>query len=208
VREVGAGARLGSVEMLDQRRPVIPGHPLGAFEHIVAVQGRDRDRGEGIALFEQAAQGVAGGVERSGLEADQIHLVHHQHEIAHPQQPGDHHVAAALDGRPLAGVDEDDGEIGGRGAGRHVAGILLVAGRVGEQEATVGGGECQAGDVDRDALLALRLQPVGDEGEILDAGEPILRHRAAADQQPADQSRFAVVHRAAGEEAHDVAHQK
>jgi hypothetical protein len=41
-----------------------------------------------------------------------------------------------------------------------------VAGGVGDDEGAVGGGEEAVGDVDRDALLALGPQPVGDLGEI------------------------------------------
>jgi len=41
-----------------------------------------------------------------------------------------------------------------------------VAGRVGDDEVSPGGGEIAVGDVDRDALLALRLEAVGEQGEV------------------------------------------
>ena len=66
----------------------------------------------------------------------------------------------------LSRVDQDDGEVGGRGAGRHVAGVLLVARRVGDDERCAWlGGEIAVGDVDRDALLALGLEPVDQQRE-------------------------------------------
>jgi hypothetical protein len=43
-------------------------------------------------------------------------------------------VAAGLFEDAGTGIDQQHGEVGRRGAGRHVAGILLVAGRVGDDE--------------------------------------------------------------------------
>ena len=67
-------------------------------------------------------------------------------------------MAARLGQHALARVDQDDGEVGGRGAGDHVARVLLVARRVGDDELALVGGEEAVGDVDRDALLALGLR--------------------------------------------------
>ena len=59
----------------------------------------------------------------------------------------------------VAGVDEHDGDVGGGRAGDHVARVLRVAGRVGDDEAALRRGEVAVGDVDGDALLALGAQP-------------------------------------------------
>jgi hypothetical protein len=75
----------------------------------------------------------------------------------------------------LARVDEDDREICGGGAGDHVARVLDVSRRVGELEAAPRRDERAVGDVDRDALLALRAQPIGQEREIDVAVTPALR---------------------------------
>ena len=66
----------------------------------------------------------------------------------------------------LARVDQQDGELGGGGAGRHVARVLLVAGRVGDDERAPGGREIAIGDVDGDALLALGGEAVDQQREI------------------------------------------
>ena len=66
----------------------------------------------------------------------------------------------------LAGVDEDEGEVGGRRAGDHVARVLRVAGRVGDDELALRRGEVAVGDVDGDALLALGAQAVGEQREV------------------------------------------
>ena len=75
-------------------------------------------------------------------------------------------MAPRLRQHALARIDEDDRELGGRGTGRHVAGILLVAGRVGDDEGAVAGREVAIGDIDGDALLALGGQPVDQQREV------------------------------------------
>jgi hypothetical protein len=95
----------------------------------------------------------------------------------------------------------------------HVARILLVAGRVGDDEGAPRRGEIAVGHVDSDALLALGFQPVEQQSEIdLGAHGAVLLRIAGArrqmiveDQvllveQAADQGRLAVVNRAAGKE--------
>ena len=104
--------------------------------------------------------------------------------------------------------------IGGRGAGRHVAGVLLVARRVGDDELALRRGEEAVGDVDGDALLALGLEPVDQQREIdvvavgavlpgiaLQRRQLVLEDQLGVVEQPADQRRLAVVDRAAGQEA-------
>ena len=75
-------------------------------------------------------------------------------------------MATGLLDHALAGVDEHDPELGGRGARDHVARVLDVARRVGELEAPPGRDERAVGDVDRDPLLALGAQAVGEQREV------------------------------------------
>ena len=134
--------------------------------------------------------------------------------MANAEQRDDDGVAMGLRQQALARIDQQDGEIGVGGAGRHVAGVLLVAGRVGDDERAARGREIAIGDVDGDALLALGLEPVDQQREIdVVAGRAVLlriaferRELIVEDQlllveQPADQGRLAVVDRAAGEQA-------
>ncbi len=113
----------------------------------------------------------------------------------------------------LPGVDQDDGEIGVGGARRHVARVLDMARRVGDDELAAGGREETIGDVDRDALLAFGREPVQQQGEIdRVSGRPVLarilleRRELVVEQelriveQPPDQGRFPVIDGAAGEE--------
>jgi len=41
---------------------------------------------------------------------DQVHLVHREHQVWHPQQRGQEGVPPALLGQPVAGVHQDDRE--------------------------------------------------------------------------------------------------
>ena len=97
---------------------------------------------------------------------DQIHLVDGEHHLLDADEIADGGVAAGLAFNAVAGIDEQDGHVGVRGAGRHVAGILLVPGRIDDDEAAVRGLEIAPGDVDGDALLALGLKAVEQQAEI------------------------------------------
>src|SRR5262249_43979687 len=69
-----------------------------------------------------------------------VHLVDGYDDMLDPQERDDERVALGLDEHAVTGVDEDDGQVGRRGAGRHIAGVLLVTGRIGNDEfAFVGG---------------------------------------------------------------------
>ena len=124
-------------------------------------------------------------------------------------------VAARLLDDAVARVDEDDREVRRRGAGDHVARVLHVARRVGELEAAARRDERAVRDVDRDPLLALGAQAVGQQREVDVAVAAALRrlldvlHLVDEDllrvvEQPADQRRLAVVDRAARDEAQQL----
>ncbi len=66
--------------------------------------------------------------------ADQVELVDRQRHMADPEQRDEIGVPAGLGKHSLARVDEQHRAVGVRGAGDHVAGVLLVPGRVGDDE--------------------------------------------------------------------------
>jgi hypothetical protein len=131
------------------------------------------------------------------------------------EQRGDEGVPARLLEDALAGIHQDQREVGRRGAGDHVARVLLVARRVGDDELAPRRVEVAVRHVDRDALLALRAQAVGEQGEVhvavaaplgrlLDVLELVLEDRLGVEQQAADQGRLAVVDRAGRREADEL----
>ncbi|KAG0741057.1 hypothetical protein G6F24_016823 [Rhizopus arrhizus] len=112
----------------------------------------------------------------------------------------------------------DDRDVGRRGPRDHVARVLLVPWRVGNDEFARRRGEVAIGHVDGDALLPLGFQPVGQHREI----DPVARHALmlgardrvqlvgehalAVIQQAADQRGLAVVDGARRDQAqHAVA---
>jgi hypothetical protein len=81
-----------------------------------------------MPIFREGAVVGDDRVELRLIIADQVHLVHRQHDVADADQVREIGVAPRLGQHALARVDQDHREVGGRGAGHHVAGILLVAG--------------------------------------------------------------------------------
>src|SRR4029453_17756897 len=86
---------------------------------------------------------------------------------------------------------------------------------VGDDELPLGGGEVAVGDVDRDALLALGPQPVGEQRQVgvgvaplqagaLDRLELVLEDRLRVEEQPADQRGLPVVARPRGREPEEL----
>src|SRR3954467_12081448 len=124
-------------------------------------------------------------------------------------------MPARLREQPFARIDQDHGRFGSARAGDHVARVLLVSRRVGDDEFAARGGEVAVGYIDGDALLTLGLQAVGDERKIhrglapalrgaLHRGELIFEDGAAVVQQTSDQRALAVVYAACGDEAYDA----
>ena len=97
---------------------------------------------------------------------DQVHLVDAHDDVRHAQQRREERVAPALLGDALAGVEQDQRDVGRRGAGDHVPGVLDVARGVRDDELAARGREVAVGDVDRDALLALGAQAVGQQRQV------------------------------------------
>ena len=100
------------------------------------------------------------------VEIDQVHLRHRQHEMADTEQLGEIAVPPGLGQHALASVDQKHGEVRRRRAGHHVARVLLMPRRIGDDELALFAGEEAVGDVDGDALLALRLQPIDEQREV------------------------------------------
>ncbi len=86
-----------------------------------------------------------------------------------PKQFRDACMPAGLAQHARAGVDEQDRDVRVGRPGEHVAGVALVAGRVGEDVAAILGREEPVRHVDRDALFPLGAQAVGQRGEVGDA---------------------------------------
>ncbi len=202
--------------MIEQRRTVVPRRPLRLRRDIVAVASRDRDRHHvrKIQGTDEAEIGRGNPLEHLLGLFDQVDLVDRQHDLADSEQRADKTVAPGLGQQALARVDQHHREIGGRGSGRHVAGILLVTRRIGHNEGAPRRGKIAVGDVDGDALLAFGLQAIDQQSEIRffaeraiaaaiarQRGQMVVQNEIGIIEQAADQRRLAVVDRAAGQKA-------
>ena len=119
----------------------------------------------------------------------------------------------------LPRVHENQRQVGSACAGDHVAGVLLVARRVGDDEFSPVRVEIAVRDVDGDALFALCLQSVRQEGKIdafaaasfvvtLGCGDLIFKRAARIDEKASDQCGFAVVDAAGSNEPKEANAQK
>ena len=177
---------------------------------------RDRDHVDDVVETRgEALEFIDDLVETLLAVFDEIHLVHREDDVADSQEVGNEGVAAGLLDHTETGVDEDDGEVRGRGTGDHVPRVLDVAGRVGDDELPLRRCEVAVGHVDRDALLALGAETVGEEGEVdvfvtallrgrLDGVHLVFEGVFGIVKKTADQGRFAVVDAACRREAKQV----
>ncbi len=63
-------------------------------------------------------------------------------------------------------VNQDNRKVGRGGAGDHITRVLLMPGGISDDKATPGSGEVPVGHINRNALLSLGLEPVGEESEV------------------------------------------
>ena len=151
------------------------------------------------------------------VETDKVHLIDRQDDVMDAEERDEEGVAARLGDDTRASIHEDDGEVGRRAAGNHVAGILLVPRRVGDDKLAVVGREVAVSHVDGDALLALGLETVEKEGVVnmvarithtlavaLEGNQLVFVEFLAVEKQSTDQGRFTVIDGAGGEEAEQV----
>ncbi len=168
VDQVAVAGDVHVLQVVQQARTLVPGHVLRAVHDVVPCQGRHRDHLE-VGYLELGGERRELGpdlLEHVLVVVDEVHLVDAQHQVRHLQQRREERVPAALLDQALAGVDEDERQVGGRGAGDHVPRVLDVPGGVGDDELAPRRGEVPVGHVDRDALLALGAQAVGEQGQV------------------------------------------
>lgn len=153
-------------------------------------------------------------LENAFIEAVEVHLVDGDDDMLDAQQRGDIAVTTGLGLHAVAGVHQNDRQVTGRRTGGHVAGVLLVARGVGDDEFALGRGEIAISDIDGDALLPLGLQAIHQQRQIdvITRGTGLLRvtgdgfqvilvdHLGVVQQTP-DQRALAVIDVATGKKA-------
>ena len=202
-----------------QRRTFVPWGAVGLVDYVVAVEGRQRN-----ALYIGDAQRIDEGfvftdnlVENFLREVYQVHLVDCQYDVLDAQQGNQIGVTAGLGDYSGTCVDQNNGQVGCRSAGNHVAGVLFVSRSVGDDELAVVGREIAVGYVNGDTLFAFGFQTVEQQG-IVDVLAGISYSFAVAfegiqlvfvqfltvEEQTADEGGFSVVYRTGCQEAQQV----
>ena len=122
----GVLRRVDGLEQMQQRRAFIPRRALGEAGDVVAEARRDRHGGGGGKAERGGKDRVIGGdAGEDGLGVfRQIDFVHRQQHVTDAEQRAYGAVASRLGLQAAARIHQNDGEIGGRGAGRHVARVL------------------------------------------------------------------------------------
>ena len=202
--------RLPDFQRTEQGGTRVPGHPLGSGGDVVADEGTDRD-GLHIGHIEAGrsdAHLADDLLEGRMVVADQVHLVDSNEDGLHTHERADREVPVRLRTHSTRGIDHQHGDVAVGCGNRHVAGVLLMPRGVGDEDAAaVGEVHVTVGDVDRDALLALGLQTVGQQGVVdLPHGdrrsattgasgvlEGVERHGVGLGEEAADERRLPVV---------------
>ncbi len=148
--------------------PLYQGDLLAAIDDVVTVQGADRNEMQvgQIQSRRKRTVVVTDFVETIFAEVDQVHLVDGNDDVPNPQQRNNEAVSSGLRQHAVAGIDQDHGQVGRACPGRHVPRVLLVPRRVGDDELSLGRAEVTIGDIDRDALLTFRFEPIGQQRRI------------------------------------------
>ena len=212
VHQVAVGKELHVLQDIQHGLPMIPRHAAALLHHVVAEEGAHRNEPDvaHVQLGGVVQEDTADIVEDRFAEIHHVHLVHGDDEVLDAEQRGDEGVAAGLRQHAVARVDEHDRQVGAGRAGRHVPGVLFVAGGVGDDELPLRRREIAVGHVDGDALLPLGLEAVQQQGQIgrfvlaghlPERGEVVLVDVLRVGQEPADQRGLAVVHAARRAEA-------
>ena len=205
------------LEMAEQGGSAIPRRVLRGVHDVVAVERAEGDELHVLERVELGQEGldlVADLQEAVLAPPDEVHLVHRDDQVRDAQQRREIRVPPRLLDDAESRVHEHDGEVRHARAGDHVARVLHVPRRVRDDELAAWRGEVAVGHVNRDALLALGAEAVGEIGEIHlpAAGDVraaferlhlVLHDRFGIVQEPADERGLAVVHGAAGVEAED-----
>ena len=124
---------------------------------------RQQLEAEGVG---EAGKVLGDGLEARLVEIDEIHLVDGERDAADAEQRQDASVPPRLGQHATPRIDQQHGEVAIRRAGRHVARVLHVARRIGDDEFPPWRREIAIGDVDGDLLLAFGLQAVDQQREV------------------------------------------
>src|ERR1039458_2306286 len=150
------------LQVFQEARSAEPGHVPAPPHHVVAGQRADgkKIRMRGVQMRKELAELRLDSAKNIRIVTHQIHLVHRDREVRNPEERSDVGVPARLREHSVARVDQYDGQFGGGRSGRHIARVLLMTGRGGDDEFPPSCREIAVSDINGDALLPLGAQTI------------------------------------------------
>jgi len=167
--EKGLAALLAALDLL--LPALVPGSVVGGLKHVVAVEARDGDEGNGLGVVADLLDEVGGLLDdllETGLgPLGGVHLVDGDDELLDTQGVGEQSVLtslAILGDTSLeltsTGGDDENSAIGLGGTSDHVLDEVTMAGGINDGDIVLGGLELPEGDIDGDTTLTLGLELV------------------------------------------------
>jgi hypothetical protein len=121
---------LDLLQIFEKDWSAVPPHPLRSMGDVVAAAARDRNEHD-VVDVEVARKspnlGFDGGEPRF-RPVGEVHLVDRHDNTPHAKRGDDLKVTPGLARQSFARAHQQHGEVGGRGAGRHVPCVLLMTG--------------------------------------------------------------------------------
>ena len=148
---------------MQECRTLVPRQVAAATDDHVALERGDRYEAD---VIDASALGEREEVVDNGCKdffpvIDQIHFVNGDDEMRNAEQVSKCRMASRLRHDTVPRIDQQNGELRSTGGRHHIARVLLVAWRVGNDELAQSGREITVGNVDGNALFTLRGETVG-----------------------------------------------
>ena len=155
-------------QVVKECAPFVPGHVLTAGDDIVAVKGGHRDESDilNIEFCSEVRVFLDHSIVGFLTVIYQVHLVDTHEDVWDLQEGGNEGVALGLFDHAFASIHEDEGKVGGRSTGNHIAGVLHVSWRICNDEFTLWRSKVAVGNINGDALLAFVFKAVCEEAEV------------------------------------------
>ena len=156
VNDVAAGADVDRLQVVEQGSAVVPGHVEAFVYHVVALKRRegDEDHVVDVEFGSESLVVVYDALIDFAVVVHQVHFVDGDDKVGDLQKCGQKAVTFGLGEHAFAGVNKDNRQFRRGCAGDHVAGVLDVSWRVGDDEFAFGRGKVAVGHVDGNPLLA------------------------------------------------------
>jgi hypothetical protein len=169
----GSLGGLESIESFDEDGSLVPGGVGGSFEHVVTIETRDGDEGDGISLVANLLEVVGKFLLDFGvsffreLDGGLVHLVEADDHLLNTEGESEESVFSGLTFLgdtsfefTSGGGNHEDGDIGLGGTGDHVLDEISVARSIDDGEVILAGFELPEGDIDGDTSLTFSLKLV------------------------------------------------